>query len=198
MGNLINLRFLSVTTKQRTFPGKENGTGCLISLRCLWIDECDNLESMFEGIQNLNALRTLIISNCPSLVSLSISVKHLTALENLIIYNCERLDLMDGGGDEENGTQGSSSSSGSGTRLRSFMIVKLPKLDALPHWLIHGPTATTLCYLHIASCHNLSHWKISFHSRKLRLKTALHFQLCHKGCIASLHYRFWRSRIVLS
>ena len=64
------------------------------------------------------------------------------------------LDLMNGGGDEENGTQGSSSSSGSSTRLRSFMIVKLPKLDALPHWLIHGPTATTLRYLHIASCHN--------------------------------------------
>ena len=75
MGNLINLRFLSVTTKQRTFPGKENGTGCLISLRCLWIDECDNLESMFEGIQNLNALRTLIISNCPSLVSLSCRIR---------------------------------------------------------------------------------------------------------------------------
>ena len=148
MGNLINLMFLSITTKQRALSGTENGLGCLISLRSLLIYACNNLEFIFEGMQNLTALRTLVIVGCPSLVSLPTSVKHLPALENLVFGDCERLNLIDGDGDSEDDIQGSSS------RLCTFIIGALPQLEALPQWLVQGPTTSNLHCLGINGCHN--------------------------------------------
>ncbi|KAL6337213.1 hypothetical protein AAG906_036527 [Vitis piasezkii] len=147
MGNLINLRSLEITTKQRAWPRKGNGLACLISLRCLLIAECNHVEFMFEGLQNLTALRSLEIRRCPSLVSLPPSVKHLPALETLVILDCEMFNFMDEDGDEENHIQGIS------CRLRSLIIVDLPKLEALPRWLIQGLAASTLHYLLIRRCH---------------------------------------------
>ncbi|WJZ94094.1 hypothetical protein VitviT2T_012985 [Vitis vinifera] len=147
MGNFISLRFLAITTKQRAWPRKGNGLACLISLRWLLIAECNHVEFMFEGLQNLTALRSLEIRRCPSLVSLPPSVKHLPALETLMIFNCEMFNFMDEDGDEENDIQGIS------CRLRSLMVVDLPKLEALPGWLIQGLAASTLHYLLIRRCH---------------------------------------------
>uniref|UniRef100_A0A2N9FZQ4 Disease resistance N-terminal domain-containing protein n=1 Tax=Fagus sylvatica TaxID=28930 RepID=A0A2N9FZQ4_FAGSY len=62
-----------------------------------------------------------------------IGLKHLTALESLLIWRCEKINLMEG--------------EDYPTRLRSFRILFLSKLVALPHWLIQS--ATTLQFLQI-------------------------------------------------
>ncbi|RVX09542.1 putative disease resistance protein RGA4 [Vitis vinifera] len=64
------------------------------------------------------------------------------------IWDCERLNLMDGDGDSEDDIQGSSS------RLCTFIIGALPQLEALPQWLVQGPTTSNLHCLGINGCHN--------------------------------------------
>ncbi|RVW16612.1 putative disease resistance protein RGA4 [Vitis vinifera] len=111
--------------------------------------------------------------------SLPTSVKHLPALENLVFGDCERLNLIDGDGDSEDDIQGSSS------RLCTFIIGALPQLEALPQWLIQGPTAsncTAWVSMDVTTSKDCqSHWRISHHSRNFVLVIALNFQLCQKG-----------------
>ncbi|KAL6337212.1 hypothetical protein AAG906_036526 [Vitis piasezkii] len=54
----------------------------------------------------------------------------------------------DGDGDSEDDIQGSSS------RLCTFIIGALPQLEALPQWLVQGPTTSNLHCLGINGCHN--------------------------------------------
>ncbi|XP_038688569.1 disease resistance protein RGA2-like [Tripterygium wilfordii] len=65
--NLVKLRFLEMTIKQKRLP--ENGIGCLTSLRGLSIVDCTNLEYLPEDKKNLRSLRILNIWNCRSLIS---------------------------------------------------------------------------------------------------------------------------------
>ncbi|XWS59064.1 hypothetical protein CRYUN_Cryun08bG0090100 [Craigia yunnanensis] len=99
IGNLINLRFLEITTKQALLPEKR--IECLSSLRFLSFFECDNLKHLFEGIHHFTALRTLVLASCRSLASLPRSIRYLTALETLVIGDCGKLNLMNEEDDED-------------------------------------------------------------------------------------------------
>ncbi|XP_017977602.1 PREDICTED: putative disease resistance protein RGA3 [Theobroma cacao] len=140
---MISLRMLFITTKQRVLP--ENEIGCLKSLQFLSFSECDNLEYLFQGMQNLTSLRTMLILLCPSLVSLPHGIKYLTALQGLVIWGCEKLSL-----DMELEFEGKQDGS-----LQSLAIGELPKLVALPKWLLLGSTKT-LQQLIIMGCENLT------------------------------------------
>ncbi|XP_030445958.2 putative disease resistance protein RGA1 [Syzygium oleosum] len=136
--NMISLRSLDVTTKQRRFP--EGGIGCLTSLRWLFIEGCKNLEALFDDIHLLTSLRKLFIVDCPKLASLPQGIKNLKALKDLFIGDCESLRLPEGESNE--------------LRLQSFGFVELPELVSLPGWL--EGSASTLQSIKIANCPNLS------------------------------------------
>ncbi|KAF2307894.1 hypothetical protein GH714_033223 [Hevea brasiliensis] len=91
MKNMVNLRLLWITTKQKYLPPR--GLGCLKSLRFLFITGCENLQYLFEDLHGLTNLRRLFIGGCDSLISLPQSIKFLTTLKILNIANCENLDL---------------------------------------------------------------------------------------------------------
>ncbi|OMO71309.1 Disease resistance protein [Corchorus capsularis] len=149
MRHLVSLRTLQITTKQLSL--QKDGIGCFTSLRYLELAECENLQYLFEDMQNLKALRTLCIRNCNNLVSLPQGLKSLTALETLVIIHCARLDLsMElvefGGRLEKEEEEGS---------LRKLWIGGLPKLEALPQWIVLGSTKT-IQHLWITNLDNLS------------------------------------------
>ncbi|RVX18025.1 putative disease resistance protein RGA1 [Vitis vinifera] len=149
IGSMTSLRTLLITTKQRDLFGKEKGLRCLNSLQHLQIGDCLNLEFLSKGMENLIELRILAIGNCPSLVSLSHSIKLLTALEVLIIVSCEKLESMDGEAEGQEDIQSFGS-------LQILQFEDLPRLEALPRWLLHGPTSNTPHHLKISNCSNLN------------------------------------------
>ncbi|KAL6348684.1 hypothetical protein AAG906_019383 [Vitis piasezkii] len=118
-GNLISLRNLCITMKQRALTR----IGCLESLRILRIYECENLEFLLQGTQSLTTLRSLAIGGCRSSETLAPSMKQLPSLKHLMIFDCERLNLLDGNGEDHVPGLGN---------LRVLMLGKLPKLEALP------------------------------------------------------------------
>ncbi|KAM4091909.1 hypothetical protein ACJW30_09G172200 [Castanea mollissima] len=143
MRDMISLRFLTVTTKHTCVL--EKAVGCLNSLRLLGVTDCENLKSLFEGMEGrLTYLRTLVVSDCPSLTSLSLNINHLTALETLGISDCKELSLMEMGGEDNQDLKLS---------LQKLIIINLPKLEVLPQWL--QGSANTLQLLHIEGCENL-------------------------------------------
>ncbi|KAK8307244.1 hypothetical protein V6Z12_D03G181300 [Gossypium hirsutum] len=141
---LISLRELRVTTKQTRL--QENGISCLTCLRWLIFFECENLEKLFEDIQNLTALRELHIYECPNLVSLPQGLKYLRTLESLEILNCGKLDLTMEELELEREEDGS---------LRKLLIGGVPKLESLPQWILLG-SIKTLQDLNIRDLKNLS------------------------------------------
>lgn len=142
MGSLFNLQTLVITTQERCLP-TENGIACLSSLRHLKIVACCNLESLFKGMQCLKALQILVIDGCPLLRSLPCSIKYLKALDTLIISNCSilNLDFLTAEEETEDGSCDLSS-------LRTLVIKALPKLEALPLWLLQA-SANILCNISI-------------------------------------------------
>ncbi|XP_052483622.1 putative disease resistance protein RGA1 isoform X1 [Gossypium raimondii] len=140
---LISLRELTVTTKQTRL--QENGISCLTCLRRLIFSECENLEKLFEDIQNLTALRELYIYECHNLVSLPQGLKYLPTLQSLSISNCEKLDLTMEELELEREKDGS---------LRKLFIGGVPKLESLPQWILLGSTKT-LQYLAICNLENV-------------------------------------------
>ncbi|KAF7852006.1 hypothetical protein BT93_L1699 [Corymbia citriodora subsp. variegata] len=139
--NMISLRALGITTKQQHFP--KSGIGCLTSLRWLFIQECENLEALFDDIQSLTSLRKLVIVECPKLASLPQGIKNLKALEDLWIEDCENLRLPEEESNEPRST----------SRLQSFRFKELPEIVSLPRWL--EGSASTLQRIAIADCPNL-------------------------------------------
>ncbi|CBI15510.3 unnamed protein product, partial [Vitis vinifera] len=146
--SMISLRTVSITMKQRDLFGKEKGLRSLNSLQHLQIVDCLNLEFLSKGMESLIQLRILVISDCPSLVSLSHNIKFLTALEVLVIDNCQKLESMDGEAEGQEDIQSFGS-------LQILFFGDLPQLEALPRWLLHGPTSNTLHQLHISNCPSL-------------------------------------------
>ncbi|XP_034710057.1 putative disease resistance protein RGA3 [Vitis riparia] len=139
-GNLISLRQLGITMKQRVLTG----IGRLESLRILRIFKCENLEFLLQGTQSLTALRLLVIVCCRSLETLAPSMKQLPSLERLVIFDCERLNSLDGNGEDHvRGLR----------NLRVLLLGKLPKLEALPEWMRN---LTSLDRLVIEECPQLS------------------------------------------
>ncbi|XP_037497024.1 disease resistance protein RPV1-like [Jatropha curcas] len=137
---LINLRCLWITTKQRYLP--VGGIGCLKSLQYLFITDCDNLESLCEDIQGLKRLQTLVIRDCDSLVCLPPSVRFLASLKTLVIADCRSLSLTM---KEDSASQFS---------LRELKIGGLSKLVDFPEWLLRGST-NSLKVIEVVSCHSL-------------------------------------------
>ncbi|XVF41673.1 hypothetical protein PTKIN_Ptkin01aG0298800 [Pterospermum kingtungense] len=154
MKYLINLRMLAISTRQRVLS--ENGLEYLKSLRFLGIVGCENLEYLFEGFQNLTSLCTLMIGECKNLISLPQELKFSTALKHLMIGDCEKLDLMTLGieGSEKEDDNQDYLVRG-GLRLQGLSIQKLPKLKAIPEWLLVG-SANTLQFLGVFECENLT------------------------------------------
>ena len=146
--SMISLRMVYITMKQRDLFGKEKGLRSLNSLQHLQIVDCLNLEFLSKGMESLIELRILVISDCPSLVSLSHNIKFLTALEVLVIDNCQKLESMDGEAEGQEDIQSFGS-------LQILFFADLPRLEALPRWLLHGPTSNTLHQLHISNCPSL-------------------------------------------
>ncbi|KAL1107630.1 hypothetical protein V6Z11_D03G059200 [Gossypium hirsutum] len=87
---------------------------------------CPNLKYLFQEIQELTSPNTLVIAACKNLVSLPLGFQ-------------EKIEKV-----EEDGFS-----------LLSLGIVNLPKLGALPQWLLRG-SANTLKNLTIADCVNLT------------------------------------------
>lgn len=164
--NMISLRSLNVITKQRRFL--EGGLGCLTSLRWLFIQNCVNLEALFDDIQSLTLLRKLYITQCPKLASLPQGIKNLKALEELVIWGCENVRLPEGESNEPSSMSklqvlrlGLLSESvslprwleGSAGSLQKIIIGGCPKLSALPEWLQNCSSLRTLV---IIECPELS------------------------------------------
>nr|KJB18495.1 hypothetical protein B456_003G056000 [Gossypium raimondii] len=141
MRHVVNLRFLSLTTKQR-------------DLRV--IRRCENLESLFEGSQKLTSLLTLIFSGCNNLVSLPHGLKYVATLQWLVIGSCEKLDLSTTQGFKEKEADDDIQDYliHNGFSLQSLAILDLPKLEALPQWLLLV-SANTLENLTVRNCENL-------------------------------------------
>ncbi|XP_022744851.1 putative disease resistance protein RGA3 [Durio zibethinus] len=156
MRYMIGLRILSLSTKQRVLS--DNGFEHLKSLRFLSLDSCENLEYLFEGFQNLTSLNTLRIVSCKNLITLPHGLKSSTALKHLIIRDCEKLDLnitVGFKGKEKENDNNQAYFVGSGLRLQTLGITRLPKLEALPQWLLVG-SANTLQFLALKECKNLT------------------------------------------
>ncbi|XP_009775465.1 disease resistance protein RGA2-like [Nicotiana tabacum] len=136
LGNLVSLRHLYLTTKEQNLP--EKALGSLALLQSLSIFGCENLVSLFEGIQKLTELRTLVIGDCPRLTALPKGIVHLSALESFMIVNCEALMLSDW-----QDIQGLK-------RIRSLVIGGLPHLVALPEWL--KGDSNSLKFIRISTC----------------------------------------------
>ncbi|XAR48998.1 hypothetical protein NMG60_11032008 [Bertholletia excelsa] len=163
IGKLIRLRHLSITTKEKCLPEKE--IRCLTSLQRIWIIKCPNMKFLLsnEGMRSLSALRILWISDCKSLVSLPASgLKSLTMLNDIFILGCEMLDLnVDdrlcvGEAQRETVAEEANQVEGRGfVSLRILYLWEMPKLVALPSWILCGAN-TTLQRLQISRCENLT------------------------------------------
>ncbi|KAK8594050.1 hypothetical protein V6N11_001698 [Hibiscus sabdariffa] len=149
MRYMTSLRCLSLTTKQRDLNG--HGLEHLKSLQFLIIWGCENLEHLFEGIHKLTFLHTLGVANCRNLVSLPHGLNRLTALKTLVIGICGKLDLSTTHGSQEK----EDDDDNQGFNLQSLETTDLPKLEALPHWLLRR-SANSLRNVTIKHCENLT------------------------------------------
>ncbi|XP_027367519.1 disease resistance protein RGA2-like [Abrus precatorius] len=156
--NLINLRQLYLTFKQSSFPEIAKWT----SLETLYLDSCDNLKSLFEGIQ-LPSLKCFIILSCGSLKSLPFHA--IPNLESLVIFGCPKLELSKEL--DENIPS---------LKLKFLGLCALPQLVTLPHWL--RGSSNTLQSLVTIKCVNLEELPEWF-STLICLKT-LSFSDCPK------------------
>ncbi|KAK2966743.1 hypothetical protein RJ640_001067 [Escallonia rubra] len=130
-GNLISLRWLSLTTQETFLP-----VNVFQRLTCLRTLECIP-----------RGLRILIIFNCPNLGS-SPGLPYLTSLVGLVIAGCDKLDLnMDEESIREHG--------GGLTSLQLLFIYSLPNLVTFPQWLVPS-AANTLKHLALSKCENLT------------------------------------------
>ncbi|XP_030457968.2 disease resistance protein RGA2-like [Syzygium oleosum] len=140
MDRMINLRYLTLTTKQKSLL--ESGIHRMKSLGYLLIRNCRNLKVLFGGTVHLNNLLYLTIENCPRLGSLPLG--ELTALESLRLVGCDKLML----------TRLEDNESDLIPKLRFFTVSASPRLVHLPWWLL--ASADTLEELCIIDCINLT------------------------------------------
>ncbi|KAK7392866.1 hypothetical protein VNO78_21316 [Psophocarpus tetragonolobus] len=134
---LISLCQLFLTTKQLDLPEKEIAN--LTSLKLLFLDVCDKLESVLEKMQ-LSRLKTLGFRKCETLRSLSFNL--IKNVEPFMINDCLNLNLsMNLGNQIPN------------SRLNHLSLVGLPQLVTLPQWL--QGCIYTLQVLYICYCKNL-------------------------------------------
>ncbi|KAL4618679.1 hypothetical protein ACB092_06G028000 [Castanea dentata] len=138
MRYMISLRWLEITTKQKSLPESLN------SLQFLSISHCGNMEYLSEVKQGYMGLRMLLIENCEGLISLFPFLKCLTLLEVLGIDNCEKLDLTKLEDNQEEFTPS----------IRVLAISRLPLLVAVPQWF--KQSTRTLQHMIIRDCPSLT------------------------------------------
>ncbi|GMI84603.1 hypothetical protein like AT3G14470 [Hibiscus trionum] len=139
--SLIELRYLEITIKALHL--KAIRSGCWPSLQYLAFHDCDNLQSLFEGMQHLTSLRGLVLYNCPNLVSLPRSLKFLTKLEDLCVSRCKKINLeMEPEDEEDINIQLS---------LKTFLLSDSDRLTDLPQLLLER-SASTLQQIKIINC----------------------------------------------
>ncbi|KAK3405632.1 hypothetical protein EUGRSUZ_K01864 [Eucalyptus grandis] len=161
MERLVSLRYLYITTKQKSL--QESGIQYLENLQFLGLNECANLQILFEGTCRLTRLRGLEIVDCRGPISLpfgelkaveSLNIASsklaLTSenksnfslnLHTLVIYNFEQvMELLQ-------------CLEGSAYTLESFLVYDCLSLTYLPTWL---PNHTRLRLIYLIRCPNLS------------------------------------------
>jgi len=136
---LISHRDFSITTQQAVLP--ENDIANLSSLQYLTIYCCDNVESLFSGIE-LPYVKALNVSSCKRLEALPLDSKHFPALETLWIGNCDQLELFKGHEDQK-----------FILKLKAIVFASMLQIETLPHWL--QGSIKTLLSLRLEHCHNL-------------------------------------------
>ncbi|KAF8017899.1 hypothetical protein BT93_H2957 [Corymbia citriodora subsp. variegata] len=160
MKRLVNLRYLYITTKQKSL--QESGIQYLENLQFLGLNECTNLQLLFEGTCRLTRLRGLEIVDCrgpislpfgelKALESLNIASSNLALtsknesnfslnLRTLVIYNFEQvMELLRCLKDLA-------------YTLESFSVYDCPSLTNVPKWL---PNHTRLRLIYLIRCPNL-------------------------------------------
>ncbi|WVZ07591.1 hypothetical protein V8G54_020937 [Vigna mungo] len=139
---LISIRHLEFSTKQTVLPVNEMAK--LVSLECLVIESCHNVESVFGGVK-FPSLKTLYVRNCQSLKSMSLDGQNFPELETLVVANCGNLELELWKGDHEEESPK--------LKLKLVLFIRLPQLVALPKWVEEA--ANSLGCLIVANCENI-------------------------------------------
>ena len=163
----ICLRDFSFSTKQTILPVKEIAN--LGSLKILNVESCHNVESIFGGVK-FPSLKTLFVQDCQNLKSLWLDGQNFPELETLIVERCHNLDLeLLKDGHEEEGPKlklkvvafinlpqlvalpkwleevGSNS-------LQCFILLSCFSIKTFPDWFT---TLTDLRTLYLTCCPNL-------------------------------------------
>ncbi|KAG5586994.1 hypothetical protein H5410_047428 [Solanum commersonii] len=69
----------------------------LTSLTELFIQDCEMLKTLSEGLQHLTTLTRLVVALCPEMVTLPFGIQNLHSLQSLVIWNCPRLQSLPAG-----------------------------------------------------------------------------------------------------
>ncbi|XP_056171364.1 putative disease resistance protein RGA3 [Syzygium oleosum] len=161
MERLVNLRYLYLTTKQKSL--QESGIQYLENLQELGLDTCENLQVLFEGTCRLTCLRKLAIRHCGRLTSLPF--KELISLEWLTIISCPLMLIPEIKSSFPSHLRVLSITNfeqvmellqcldESACILESFCIYDCPSFTAIPEWL---PNHTRLREIRLFQCPNLS------------------------------------------
>ncbi|KAL5575078.1 hypothetical protein UlMin_016777 [Ulmus minor] len=140
MKNLISLRFLSITTRERCIP--EDRIACLTSLRTLIVSRCINLVTLPDGVRCLTGLEDLTIISCGQLVlneADDVEIKRLS-LQTLRLVNLLSMVALPGW------------LQGSADTLRYLHIAGCDSLRTLPKWLTK---MTSIQKILICDCRDL-------------------------------------------
>ncbi|KAL3715882.1 hypothetical protein ACJRO7_007611 [Eucalyptus globulus] len=161
MERLVNLRYIYITTKQKSL--QESGIQYLENLIFLGLDRCENLQVLFESTCRLTRLVGMEIENCGRPISLPF--RELIALEYLCIENSKLTLTSENKSDfpmklhalaiinSEQVMELLRCLKGSACTLESFTIYDCPSLTIVPEWL---PNHTCLKIIHLIRCPNLS------------------------------------------
>ncbi|XP_006355884.1 putative disease resistance protein RGA4 [Solanum tuberosum] len=69
----------------------------LTSLTELFIQDCEMLKTLSEGLQHLTTLTRLVVALCPEMVTLPFGIQNLHSLQSLVIWSCPRLQSLPAG-----------------------------------------------------------------------------------------------------
>lgn len=69
----------------------------LTSLTEFFIQDCEMLKTLSEGLQHLTTLTRLVVALCPEMVTLPFGIQNLHSLQSLVIWNCPRLQSLPAG-----------------------------------------------------------------------------------------------------
>ncbi|KAL3715891.1 hypothetical protein ACJRO7_007619 [Eucalyptus globulus] len=181
MKRLVNLRFLFITTKQKSL--QESGIQYLENLQFLGLEACKNLQVLFEGTCRLTHLQELELVDCGR--PISVPFEELTSLKRLVIEgsslmlipekkssfpSCLRLLSIT---NFEQVMELLQCLNECACTLESFCVYDCPSFMAIPKWL---PNHTRLKEIRLIRCPNLS--SMPQEIRSLAALKELHIEHC--------------------